>query len=73
MDRKKFVEIFKEKGDTLTLLMDVKVKEQSFKKGKSFTDKEGLAGVDFHKFRYLDIAGKETGGVFEITGFFPQE
>ncbi len=73
-ERKKFRDVFSEnKDDSLTLLIDVRIKKEDFSKGISFTDHDGLAGVDFHKFRYLDLGGKTTDGVFEILGFYPEE
>jgi len=74
MERKKFRDVFKESPEgNLSLLIKVKVKEEVFDKDVSFGSGERLGGVDFHKFRYLDIAGKTDGqGVFEILGFYPQ-
>ncbi len=73
-ERKKFRDIFLEnpEGD-LSLLKDLKVKGVIFKAETSFKAGQGLNNVDFHKFRYLDIAGKtDEQGVFEILGFYPQ-
>ena len=74
-ERKKFKDIFEEdKNELLTLLLDVKIKGKLFNKNYSFTAKDELAGVNFHKYRYLDLAvEKGEDEIFEILGFYPAE
>lgn len=74
METKKFREVFKEEGETLTLLIKIKIEEKVFNQGASFTAKEGLEGINFHRLRYLDIGGEMTAdNAFEIKGFYPQQ
>jgi hypothetical protein len=71
---KKFKEIFDENSnEELTLLFDVEVKGVRFKKGYTFCSDDELGGVNFHKYRYLDLAVivKNEGAELEIVGFYP--
>jgi hypothetical protein len=72
MQRKKFMEVFEERsGETLCLQIDIKVGNQTFPRGTCYNVGEKIGGTDFHKFRYLDIAGVvEDDGTFEVRGFF---
>lgn len=74
-ERKKFRDIFKEdKDETLTLLRDIIVKGEKFTKDQIFALNETIAGVDFHKYRYLDLAVEVgTDGVLTIVGFYSSE
>lgn len=74
-ERKKFREVFQEdaKTESLSLLFDIKVKGTLYPKGTSFSSPAGLGGVDFHKFRYLDVALEKDGDTWDVKGFFTQE
>ncbi len=72
--RKKFRDIFREEEkECLCLRVDIKVNDQDFKKGTCFDLNQLIAGVNFHKFRYLDLAIDEESGVSKIVGFYPAE
>lgn len=74
-EKRKFRDIFKEdKDEKLTLLSNIIVKGEKFTKDQVFALNETIGGVDFHKFRYLDLA-VEVGqdGVLTIVGFYPSE
>ncbi len=75
LETKKFGDIFEEDSSkqSLTLLVDVKVRGEVFRKGTSFTSPTGLGGVDFHKFRYLDVGVEKEEDVYRIEGFIEQK
>lgn len=75
LERKRFREIFEEDTETecLKLLVSVKVKDTVFPTGTTFASPQGLGGIDFHTFRYLDVAVEKEGEVYEIKGFFAKE
>ncbi len=73
-ERKKFTEVFNESGESLSLVIPLKVEGQVFDIGKTFTQKEGLNGIDFHILRYLDVGvNKDENGVYDIEGFYGAE
>lgn len=72
--RKTFRDIFSEdKNEVLTLVCDVEVKGKNFPKGYTFTPKDELAGVNFHKYRYLDLAVEDIADSdrIRLVGFYP--
>lgn len=75
MERRKFRTIFQEsKDENLSLLADVMIKGARFNRGTPFSVSEGLGGIEFHKFRYFDLAVNiHPDGVLEIMGFYPEE
>ncbi len=75
-ERKTFRDIFEENSkEELALLFDVEVKGEKFKKGHKFTASDDLAGVNFHKYRYLDLAVEQDpeNGVLKLLGFYPAQ
>ena len=73
-ERKKFREVFSENSsEELTLLFDIEVKGEKFPKGYKFCKTDKLAGVNFHNYRYLDIAAEKEEGSQELklVGFYP--
>jgi len=71
IERKKFRDIFQENPDgTLTLLFNVKIKETEFPLGTKFDEKTGLGGVNFHQFRYLDVAVQQGENALTVEGFY---
>lgn len=73
-ERRKFREIFSENDNKeLTLLFPVEVKGEKFPKGYTFCATDELNGINFHKYRYLDLAAvKEEGNEeLKLVGFFP--
>lgn len=74
-ERRKYTKVFKEsKDEMLTLLEDIKVNNEEFNKGACFNIGQEIAGVDFHKYRYFDLAVNELeGGRLEIVGVYPEE
>jgi hypothetical protein len=74
-ERKKFRDVFKEdKDEKLTLLNDIVVKGERFSKEQIFALDEPIGGVNFHKYRYLDLAVEVgEGGVLTIVGFYSTE
>ncbi|MBP5993897.1 MAG: hypothetical protein KA731_03225 [Candidatus Moranbacteria bacterium] len=73
-EKMKFREIFREnESEELTLIFPVEVKGKKFDKGHTFCATDELGGVNFHKYRYLDLAVvKEEGNdTIKILGFFP--
>lgn len=74
-ERKKFREIFQEnEKEELTLLFPIEVKGEKFSKDYTFGTDDKLGGVNFHKYRYLDLAVvKEEGSdELKIVGFYPK-
>lgn len=72
MQRYRFLEIFQENPDgSLTPKRKIKVggtvlgPQTSLKPGVIFN-----GGVDFHKYKYLDMAAEPRGDVLEIKGFY---
>jgi hypothetical protein len=72
--RKKFREIFNENSnEELKLLFDIDVKGKKYSKGHTVCIDDELGGVNFHKYRYLDLAVIEDNDTDEIAivGFYP--
>ncbi|MDA8611335.1 hypothetical protein N9L18_00520 [Candidatus Pacebacteria bacterium] len=72
--KKKFRDIFQEdKDEKLKTIVPVKVKGEDYPKDYIFTANDKLGGINFHKYRYLDLAviPEESGDRLEIVGFFP--
>ncbi len=74
--RRKFREVFQEGPDgSLTPLLKLRVKNTIFTPQMTFAKGVGLGGIDFHSFRYLDVAldHEATTDIYEVKGFYPQE
>lgn len=73
----KFQDVFEEDQDKLILKINVEVKGESFDKGYSFTENKELNGVNFHKYRYLDLSllinDNDNKKLPKIVGFYPSQ
>jgi len=73
MNRYEFLDIFKKNPDgSLSPKRVININGITFSPGVSFTQGVTFGGVDFHRFKYLDIAAEEQNGVLIIRGFFKQ-
>lgn len=73
MKRYKFLEIFQENPDgSLSPRRVINVNGITFSPGVSFGQGVSFGGIDFHRFKYLDIAAEEQNGILIIRGFFKQ-
>lgn len=73
-EKRKFKDVFNEDGENLVLLIDANVKGEDFNKDYKFTEEQKLNSVNFHKYRYLDLAVEIEEGVLpKIMGFYPAE
>jgi hypothetical protein len=69
--RYKFLDLFQENPDgSLTPRRQIYVNGVTFSPGVNFQKGVAFGGVDFHLYKYWDIAGKEVEGVVVIEGFF---
>lgn len=76
IERMRFLDVFEEdQKETLTLKINLRVRDEDFGVGTAFRRGEKVAGVDFHLLRYFDFAVKKdtTGSIYEVKGFFPQK
>ena len=74
MTRYKFFDIFQENPDgSLSPKRAINVNGISFGPGVSFGQGVSFGGVDFHRFKYSDIAAEEQNGVLVIKGFYKQQ
>ena len=73
-NRYKFLDVFQENNDgSLTPKRQIFVNGVTFGPGGvAFQKGVAFGGIDFHLYKYWDIAGKEENGVLTITGFFQQ-
>ena len=70
-ERYKFLEVFKENPDgSLTPKRRIHVNGITFEPGTTFQKGVAFGGVDFHLYKYFDIAGQEENGLLKIEGFF---
>jgi len=66
-----FKDIFKENPNgSLTLRKAISVNGVSFDPETSFDADTALGGVDFHQYKYLNIAAEEKNGELTIKGFY---
>lgn len=73
MNRYKFLDIFRENPNgSLSPKRTISVNGITFGSGVAFSPGVAFGGVDFHRFKYLDIAAEEQDGVLVIKGFFKQ-
>lgn len=73
MERYKFLEIFSENSDgSLSPKKPININGVTFGQGVSFSPGVSFGGVDFHRYKYLDIAAEDQGGLLIIKGFFKQ-
>ena len=72
-NRYKFLDVFQENIDgSLTPRRQIHVNGVTFGPGATFQKGVAFGGIDFHLYKYWDIAGIEQNGVLNITGFFNQ-
>ena len=73
MQRYKFLDIFQENTDSsLTPKRQIHINGISFGPGVNFQKGVAFGGIDFHLYKYWDIAGEEKDGVLDIKGFYKQ-
>lgn len=71
--RYKFLDIFQENSDgSLTPKRQIFVNGITFGPGVNFQKGVAFGGIDFHLYKYWDIAGEEVNGILHINGFFQQ-
>ncbi len=71
--RYKFLEIFQENTDgSLTPKRQIHVNGITFGPGVNFQKGVAFGGIDFHLYKYWDIAAEDQNGVLTIKGFFQQ-
>ena len=71
MNRYHFLEIFQENPDgSLSPRRLISVNGITFSPGVSFGSGVSFGGVNFHEYRYMDIAGEERGKILFIQGFY---
>lgn len=69
--RYKFLDIFQENPDgSLSSKRPIEINGVSFGHGVSFGPGVAFGGVNFHQYKYLDIAAEEIGGILHIKGFY---
>lgn len=69
--RYKFLDVFQENPDgSLTPRMRINVNGIEFGPGVSFGSGVVFGGVNFHQYKYLDIAAEEQNGVLVVKGFY---
>jgi len=72
--RYKFLDIFQENADgSLTPKRQIYVNGVTFGPGGvTFQNGVAFGGVNFHLYKYWDIAAEEQNGVLVIKGFYQQ-
>lgn len=71
--RYKFLDVFQENTDgSLTPKRQIYVNGVTFGSGTTFQKGVAFGGIDFHLYKYFDIAGTEENGILTIVGFFQQ-
>ncbi len=74
MKRYKFFDIFQKNPDgALSPKRTISVNGIIFNPGVSFSPGVSFGGVDFHRFKYLDIAAEEQNSIVVIKGFYKQQ
>lgn len=75
IQKMRFLDVFEEdKNKSLTLRVKLKIKDEEFNRGESFTKGEKIGGIDFHILRYFDLAVEPKGDdSYEVKGFFSQK
>lgn len=70
MQRYRFLEIFRENLDgSLTNIKPINVNGATFN-NCTFGAGVSFGGVNFHLYKYLDIAAEERNGILVIKGFY---
>lgn len=74
MNRYRFLDIFQENPDgSLSPRRVIGINGITFSPGVSFSQGVSFGGVDFHRFKYSDIAAEEQSGILVIKGFYKQQ
>lgn len=69
--RFRFSEVFQQNPDGyLSPIRQVEVNGITFGPDVSFGPGASFGGVDFHNYKYSDIAAEEINGVLHIRGFY---
>lgn len=69
--RYRFPDIFEEKADgSLTPKKVIEVNGVTFGTGVSFGSGVSFGGVNFHEYKFFDIAAEEKNGILVIKGFY---
>jgi hypothetical protein len=69
--RFKFLDVFQENPDgSLTPKRQIYVNGITFGPGTIFQKGVAFGGVDFHLYKYFDIAGTEENNILKIEGFY---
>ncbi len=73
VSRHKFLDVFTENSDgSLTPKIPIFVNGISFNSSVTFQKGVAFGGIDFHLYKYWDIAAEEKDGVLNIMGFYQQ-
>lgn len=73
MNRYRFLEIFQENSDgSLAPQRIINVNGVILNQGVAFRPGVVFGGIDFHQYKYSDIAGEEQNGILIIKGFYKQ-
>lgn len=73
MNRQKFLDVFQENSDgSLSPRVRINVNGVEFGPGVTFGQGVVFGGINFHQFKYLDIATEDQDGVKVIKGFYKQ-
>jgi hypothetical protein len=71
VSRYKFIDVFQENPDgSLAPKRVISINGITFSPGIAFSPGVAFGGVDFHRYKYLDIVAEEREGVLIIRGFF---
>lgn len=71
MQRFTFLDVFQENPDgSLTPRRQIHVNGITFGPGMSFQRGVAFGGVNFHLYKYRDIAATEEDGVLVVRGFY---
>jgi len=74
VQRFKFLDIFHMNPDgSLSPKRVINVNGIVFGPGVSFNAGVSFGGVDFHNYKFLDIAAEEASGVLVIKGFYKDQ
>lgn len=73
VNKYKFLDIFTENQDgSLTPKRSIFVNGISFGPGVTFQKGVAFGGIDFHLYKYWDIAAEEENNTLNIKGFYQQ-
>jgi len=71
VNKYKFLDVFTENPDgSLSPRVSILVNGITFNPGVSFGRGVSFGGIDFHQYKYFDIAGEMINNVLIVKGFF---